>query len=194
MKLQTLKLNDFGDVPISLPMQARLRMERFIATLSEQGKLDAFLTLITPSRIISTKNNNFFLDHFAFFDSLSRRYPLLEIEFFSVPIKRNETLGSIQKRIARNAQAESLLSFDAIDVFSFEKANFEEKLFKRMDYAFVLGRKPNSLNYHDRQYQLARNYDSEKPVLITRSPEDALRRAQISPLPTPKKKTFDYDD
>lgn len=176
---KTLKLGEISPVDLDLPGRSRIRMEKLVDEVSRKGLLQQFVGDYCLPRILVTKNRYFFFDHFIFFATLSKRYPLLEVQFALIP-DRKATLSSLRARIVRQIQVESLVSPDGVEVFSFEKANASRNILTRASYAAILGRKPNSLNYYDRQYRQKNPQNSVPIKKINR--DEALKG--VSPPPT----------
>lgn len=191
-QFKQIQLGEVNCIEITSSPNFHLRMERLVSILSEQGKLDSFLGGILAPRLLVAKSKFFFFDCSPFFQALAKRHPLIEVKFGLILARQNETRASIRARIVRQIQMESLVSPDAVEVFAFEKANADTKLFGRKDYAKALGCKANSLNYYDKKYRKARVQNESSITVVPIDYQAVLNH--VSELPARKAEGAEGND
>lgn len=191
-QFKKIQLGEVSRIEINASPHFRMRMERLISVLSEQEKLDSFLRNMLAPRLLVAKSKFFFFDCSPFFQALAKRHPLIEVQFDLIPAQHNETRASIRARVVHQMQMESLVSPDAVEIFAFEKANADTKLFGRKDYAKVLGCKANSLNYYDKKYRKARVQNESSITVVPIDYQAVLHH--VSELPAKKAKGAEGND
>jgi len=98
-KIKKLRLRDIDSVELDVHAKHNVQVRRLLRFLFETNRLEQFLELMTPVRVISIREKLYFYENAFVFFALSEMAPELHIDVVVTRLKNTSTLLTLRQRI-----------------------------------------------------------------------------------------------
>lgn len=181
--IKKVRLRDIDRVEFKMHAKHKAQVRRMLALLFETNKLDQFLELTTPLRVVSFREKLYFYENAFVFCALSEIAPMLNIDVAITRLKRTPTLLVLRQKILNRLELEALSSLDTTSGYAFSHtAEANNPLLRQCEYAKIIACTTSSLKKKKKAFTKSAVLNAEKQA--SRINTDEL----LKDVPAPKPK------
>lgn len=183
--IRKVRLRDIDSVELKVHAKHNAQVRRLLRLLFETNRLEQFLELMTPVRVISIREKLYFYENAFVFCALSEMAPELTIDVTVTRIKTPPTLLTLRQRILNRLELESLCSLDSKSGYAFShNADANSPFLRQCDYAKVIACTASALKKKKKAFTKSAVLNTEKQIssinteeLLKDVPAPKLKRA-----------------